>query len=1291
MRFISKRHFHQSSAASQHSFSQHLSSIWSNVEKTNTNQLYSGSPKAISSISYYRLHARKDPNTREYFDQQLAQNLLASSSDPTSSSSSPFPQYIEVFPGDLVECSSRSGSYVLFGVVVAQFSSTSHVLVFGLDGQLQKIPATNIRLHISSVFDSNLVVKIFSNEILHSKSQKGPTNSTASRPNTNNLDTPLSSSIDSYESAFQKSDWDVPISSSIESYNNLLDKPKVSHSAHDAKFRLTLLSLLRLLIRASLERYERGGMRDAFSVVYAHASSSSVRTFSLDHLSTEALSVLRKLPDQNLNIRLKISAKLLEVTAKVATHFYVTNSPNNWYSFPSTVSTNQLTGNHSNLGNTKGDGDGKWLPIPAVAAQDSMFVQNDLGAHEWKLFGIYIQRLIIEKIQEVDPSFSLKYTTKSELLNYNMADLQLDEVTLDKFSRILGVLKRYIVYPHNDYEEIVKTILQTVYEGNNLPVPSALQHHQGFVTQSNILEPTSATVHKMLIDADLVSTKNAYLDSGLVLDYESKNIVDEFSDRISDLEKKSILDKDKIHFMESHKNWNVNNGGKTPVYAVHLDRDIETELKSSQLAFSVEDNLSTTGKIMLHIHVPNLASWYLPTSPIMSVGLQRARTAWLPEGIRRLFSGQVLRRASFTESSSLPGNDSEEPGVFRCLTFSVRVNPINPTKWGPTDVDISLTRISQNHVNFISLDDVSRIMKWDTDGDQSSVYSTNPQREEEAPLKTTSASDPIEDLDGEEIAYGLSNEDRLDIDLNNGTTSDMNITTDSEHEQPRILDDNPHKCFETNDEAQVLSVQLHKDMSLIRDILEHNYWKRMRNMDSVYETDIDEYGHLVKIGSKKTLDQKQDTHLPLLKSQKSRLQLNDTSFLISEAGLLVAEISAVFGAHNNVPLLYEKQDRIRDFDLGGKQNNSSSSSTELRDAAGLLTRAGRHLAASSPYLGPRETTTSPNYVHFGLGLIPGFVGVARPFDDMRHVINQWQLSSYLISKFINSANDTLRFDVVTSKKIPWRLLSSQELQLIHDTRLSPRAAALSQLETISQRYWTLQQLEREVLESSYYNSYDSFSHITTEKPTIDPNRRRSVLSSLPSLYNNGLRGMGFQHIFRCIVVSPKTSYPDFARAYCVELGFEVDIMLRSPQYIQNERSGHSISNIPSKRKAQRLFNFFDKVNRNSKYDSHFMEAENNLQNELEDQREGNKVITTPEEEFEYCQALLEKTYGGNFGNEVNNLDSNQSIKSEQRQQENIKEVGHYDQSYTVLKAGDRIISTSIVELDPTRGHLVLGI
>lgn len=62
-----------------------------------------------------------------------------------------------------------------------------------------------------------------------------------------------------------------------------------------------------------------------------------------------------------------------------------------------------------------------------------MFVQNDLGAHEWKLFGIYIQRLIIEKIQEVDPSFSLKYTTKSELLNYNMADLQLDEVTLISF------------------------------------------------------------------------------------------------------------------------------------------------------------------------------------------------------------------------------------------------------------------------------------------------------------------------------------------------------------------------------------------------------------------------------------------------------------------------------------------------------------------------------------------------------------------------------------------------------------------------------------------------------------------------------------------------------------------------------------------------------------------------------------------------------------------------------------------------------------------------------------------
>lgn len=100
--------------------------------------------------------------------------------------------------------------------------------------------------------------------------------------------------------------------------------------------------------------------------------------------------------------------------------------------------------------------------------------------------------------------------------------------------------------------------------------------------------------------------------------------------------------------------------------------------------------------------------------------------------------------------------------------------------------------------------------------------------------------------------------------------------------------------------------------------------------------------------------------------------------MISESGLLAAEIASVFGASLGLPLLYEKQDRIREFDLGKQATSSTrntnnvrsagnyfltaqNTSTELRDESSLLTHTGRYLAATSQYLGPKETTTSPNY------------------------------------------------------------------------------------------------------------------------------------------------------------------------------------------------------------------------------------------------------------------------------------------------------------------------------------------
>lgn len=1447
-----------------------LSSIWEKNE--HDQQLYTGSSKAIFSTSYYRLHARKDANFQEYFDRVLAQRLLIFSPTASKNSlsfSSPFPQYAHVSSGDLVECSSKSGSYVAFGVIITQFSASSHILVFGLDGQLHKIPATNIKLHIAGVFDGKLILEIFAKEILHLQSQNID-EPTTSKPNIHNYNIPLSSNIDSYDIRFSKSELDIPVSSDEDSYLNYPLNSKIPKPGSDPKYRQTLLSLLRLVIRASLERYERGGMRDAFSVMYAHASSDSVRTFSLDYLTTEALNVLRK-ASLNVNDQLKISSKLMHITSKVATHFYLSNSPQNWYAFPPTVSTDQYTGTQmtSNVKKLDKSKNGKWIPAPTIAAEDSLFVRHGLNASDWSFFGQYIRRVIVEKIQQKQPSFKLRYDKsfpKGFTLNDGVVeDSEIDAVTFENFSKILGVLKRYIVYPHQEYEDLVKIILETVYGYNNLPRSVSIKSgsvYSRFSNHLNLPEISASSVHQMLIDANLVATNNAYLDSGLILDYDAGNIVDEYSEKSADAELKSVIENEQIQFVNTHKKWNTKKQGNA-VYSVYLGgktmhsislvksdgiltgfsslkKSLSLELASSQLAFSVEDHLTTTGRIVLHIHIPNIASWYSPTSSIMTVGLRRARTVWLPEGIRRLFPEQVLDRVSFTESidskikellqNCQAGNkdfdytekdiagyfsdNTKEHPFARCLTFSANIDPNDLSQLGPNDVNVSLTRILKQDMTFLDLEKVSEIMKWKVSDDQTqtepfhSSSNANIEEQYDDDIFGFEESEKLKDSDPDNIFVSGDNEGIPISETPLGWMRPEHFSQSNNFETPDHVKNSNHPQNHkpnrgvmqnidknTSDsgnpaqklfiEADNLSIQTHKDLTLIRTILESNYWKRMKEYNAVYETDTDEYGKLVTVGSKnqvKNEDFREANELnnnPLnepagtfnkqddlnrksvdiaLNCRKSRFHLHDSDFLISESGLLAAEIASVFGASLGLPLLYEKQDRIREFDLGKQATSSTrntnnvrsagnyfltaqNTSTELRDESSLLTHTGRYLAATSQYLGPKETTTSPNYIHFGLGIMAGFVGVARPFDDMRHVINQWQFTSFLISnsfsdqskssKFVSvsaylnqnssfSSNSKLETNQKGSIKPPWRLLSNSELQLVHDSKIYPRANALSQLELISQRYWVLRQLEQEIQSSPFYSNFHdgmiSVGNLNANTNTLDFDNQS--ISSNDDTNHFGHKNTKFSesvfgnsampHIFRCVVVSPKTAYPDFARAYCVELGLEVDIMPPPPSRQVHDKRIHKEEVVSEQRNdgsqsGRRFFDFFDKIKRDGNREnmepshSHESNLESSISKLLASRTETSYADSKKDDHEskmlqQYYYKVLEKVYGGPFGEDpkLNSLVGlDKSISDDDYENSKIHHTA--DDGYTVLKAGDRIICTSIIDLDPTRGHLVLGI
>lgn len=809
-------------------------------------------------------------------------------------------------------------------------------------------------------------------------------------------------------------------------------------------------------------------------------------------------------------------------------------------------------------------GDGKWIPVPSIAVEDTQQIVHEFSDTDFISFASYVKRRIHEN---------------NNLPVEGNDDNSLDEYMLERFSKILAFLKRYIVHPHSNYDHIIDLILKHVYIG-----------------VSNLMSSGAFSVHRMLLDAGLVGTPNAYLDSGLILDHDNGMIVDEYTDQAQKTEESSLIDDSILHLAESHKKW----PRKIPVYAFYSKLNPNTEIKSdtlqSQLAVSIEtDPAQNSSKWKLHIHIPNIASWYAPTSRTMAIGLRRVRTVWLPEGIRHLFPDQVLDRASFSiEKEMEESEDSQHDDKYtRCLTFSVEMDGWSSTSWGPQDASVSLTLIPNKNINFFALEDLSVALGWaGADGQHNQSHL-----------------DPFE-----QEAHGLFDLSPNDVFLG-GLKDDLTISGDTEtndllerdasfSESPMgFRAQSPHAPRQPATEIDISPLDK-KNIETIHEVFQQNYWKRIEEGQAVYETETDQY--LVTIGSKRASSQLgiPTDRLLLNNTPQSDSHIYSDKFLLTEGNILAGEVAAVFGARENIPLLYEKQRRIQSFVLGipahqQEQDGTGSEGTELlRDSAGLLTRAGRYLAGSSQYLGPRETTAVPSFVHFGLGLAAGFAGVARPFDDMRHVMNQWQLTTTLVN--------------AASPAEPWRRLSAQELQLVHDTQLSPRTHALNQLEEVSQRYWALKWLEQEV---TRYGGY---------------------------------------FVFRCVVVSPQSaprSYeprPSFARVYCVELGFEVDLML-PPSAAQSRATP---------RKGG-LLGYFTKAR-------------------------GESEKTRPAQ-----TSLVEEDSGMEDG-AFKKMESAIAMEYQRKVEEENGYKDGQDGEQVVLKSGDRIISTDILELDPVRGHLVLG-
>ncbi|KAF5093393.1 hypothetical protein D0Z03_002437 [Geotrichum reessii] len=281
------------------------------------------------------------------------------------------------------------------------------------------------------------------------------------------------------------------------------------------------------------------------------------------------------------------------------------------------------------------------------------------------------------------------------------------------------------------------------------------------------------------------------------------------------------------------------------------------------------------------------------------------------------------------------------------------------------------------------------------------------------------------------------------------------------------------------------------NMAAIQEILLNNFWKRL-DAGALYVEDTECDYHLpvdVK-ASPKTGRIDLNQHVPIVLR------------LVTEAEIMAGEVCALFGAKNDLPLFYSRQVLTRTDGIG---NEMAEYICGNRSLDGTLNGMGAYMA-DRVLMGASETVTEPKHPHFGLGVSAGYVSVARPLDDVRQLISQYQLTAFL------TATKHLYPSVSSIKK--WPLLSSAQLQDFYkQNHLSERHELFEYLEKASARYWTLRWLQKELERSSGY------------------------------------------FVFKCVVLSSAAQYPDLAKSYCLELNMEVDIVLtqRTPKVNMGDR------------------------------------------------------------------------------------------------------------------------------------------
>lgn len=787
-----------------------------------------------------------------------------------------------------------------------------------------------------------------------------------------------------------------------------------------------ILALLRLIVNTSYQLM-RNKLSDALLAV--HSQTPATTPLPVARIAARALAIAR--------VRNWDASPLTQVAALLGTHIWLTNNPIYYWSF-SNATSNQ---NHYHGGATTANGRNKtyWVPYESIMAEESQYIVSELGTHDMVAFGEYL------------------YARRTANKSYSV-----DTDDEEYFDSLVAFLKRYIAYPHEQYSELVATILSHAY-------PSAPE-----------ITANPEDVHKLLIECGLTNTENPLLDSGIVFSYDKEfcKVTDKFT-----ASERNVVNLDLVPHSAVESTYKEFDKRNLATYVL-------TSSSTSGLpCIGLSLDKSDTKLWELHIHVPNASAVYEPKSRLLKLALRRLRSAHLPEGDRTLFpQPETLHRvANFFGTDDII---NKKLGT-KCITFSVKFNPWKLAGWGVRDVNVSLNIVRRATV--LSVEELEPHLGWSRyNGSVAWQDDDDPNSRLQKYLEPVNSIELSGDLALEQVDSLHNLENGYDI----GTQETaMGIPNDRSFSAANTSETLSSRESALKQRLSVFSdVMMRSDrnnMAAIQEILLNNFWKRL-DAGALYVEDTECDYHLpvdVK-ASPKTGRIDLNQHVPIVLR------------LVTEAEIMAGEVCALFGAKNDLPLFYSRQVLTRTDGIG---NEMAEYICGNRSLDGTLNGMGAYMA-DRVLMGASETVTEPKHPHFGLGVSAGYVSVARPLDDVRQLISQYQLTAFL------TATKHLYPSVSSIKK--WPLLSSAQLQDFYkQNHLSERHELFEYLEKASARYWTLRWLQKELERSSGY------------------------------------------FVFKCVVLSSAAQYPDLAKSYCLELNMEVDIVLtqRTPKVNMGDR------------------------------------------------------------------------------------------------------------------------------------------